>query len=47
MKAEAQRQEAKHKKQWEELLFKNETSLRELEQLQVNLHTADLIRYNK
>jgi membrane protein YdbS with pleckstrin-like domain len=35
MKAEQQRQEAKHKKQWEELVFKNETSLRELEQLQV------------
>ena len=36
MKAEQQRQEAKHKKQWEELVFKNETSLRELEQLQVS-----------
>ena len=36
MKAEQQRQEAKHKKQWEELIFKNETSLRELEQLQVS-----------
>lgn len=35
MKAEQQRQEAKHKKQWEELTFKNETALRELEQLQV------------
>ncbi|XP_041371147.1 STE20-like serine/threonine-protein kinase isoform X2 [Gigantopelta aegis] len=34
MKAEAQRQEAKHKKQWEELVFRSETSLRELEQLQ-------------
>ncbi|XP_025095724.1 LOW QUALITY PROTEIN: serine/threonine-protein kinase 10-like [Pomacea canaliculata] len=34
MKAEQQRQEEKHKKQWEELVFKNETSLRELEQLQ-------------
>lgn len=37
MKAEQQRQEEKHKKQWEELVFKNETSLRELEQLQVCL----------
>ena len=36
MKAEQQRQEAKHKKQWDELRFKNETSLRELEQLQVS-----------
>ncbi|KAK7109444.1 hypothetical protein V1264_013484 [Littorina saxatilis] len=34
MKTEQQRQEAKHKKQWEELVFKNETALRELEQLQ-------------
>lgn len=35
MKAEQARQENKHKKQWEELVFRNETSLRELEQLQV------------
>lgn len=35
MKAEQARQESKHKKQWEELVFRNETSLRELEQLQV------------
>lgn len=35
MKAEQQRQEMKHKKQWEELVFRNESSLRELEQLQV------------
>ena len=35
MKSEQARQENKHKKQWDELLFRNETSLRELEQLQV------------
>ncbi|KAL3863848.1 hypothetical protein ACJMK2_005576 [Sinanodonta woodiana] len=34
MKSEMQRQENKHKKQWEDLIFRNETSLRELEQLQ-------------
>ncbi|ESO83096.1 hypothetical protein LOTGIDRAFT_223090 [Lottia gigantea] len=34
MKAEQQRQDMKHKKQWEELVFRNETSQRELEQLQ-------------
>ncbi|XP_045189184.2 serine/threonine-protein kinase 10-like isoform X2 [Mercenaria mercenaria] len=34
MKAEQARQENKHKKQWEELVYRNETSLRELEQLQ-------------
>lgn len=37
MKAEQVRQENKHKKQWEELVYRNETSLRELEQLQVIL----------
>merc|ERR1711860_379558 len=31
MKAEQLRQELKHKKQWEELVFRNETGLRELE----------------
>lgn len=36
IKSEQQRQENKHKKQWEDLVFRNETSLRELEQLQVN-----------
>lgn len=35
MKAEQARQENKHKKQWEELVFHNGTSLHELEQLQV------------
>ena len=35
MKSEQIRQENKHKKQWDELLFRNESSLRELEQLQV------------
>lgn len=34
IKSEQQRQENKHKKQWEDLVFRNETSLRELEQLQ-------------
>lgn len=34
MKSEQTRQENKHKKQWDELLFRNESSLRELEQLQ-------------
>lgn len=34
MKSEQARQDNKHKKQWDELLFRNETSLRELEQLQ-------------
>lgn len=34
MKAEQVRQETKHKKQWEELVYRNETSLHELEQLQ-------------
>ncbi|XP_033757536.1 STE20-like serine/threonine-protein kinase isoform X2 [Pecten maximus] len=34
MKAEQQRQEQKHKRQWEELVFRNDTSLRELEALQ-------------
>ncbi|KAL8576294.1 hypothetical protein ACOMHN_006217 [Nucella lapillus] len=34
MKAELLRQEDKQKKQWEELMFRNGTSLRELEQLQ-------------
>ncbi|XP_076460316.1 serine/threonine-protein kinase 10-like isoform X7 [Babylonia areolata] len=34
MKAEQQRQDNKHRKQWEELQFKNETAVRELEQLQ-------------
>ena len=37
MKAEQQRQEGKHKKQWEDLVFRNDSSLRELEQLQVML----------
>ena len=37
MKSEQIRQENKHKKQWDELLFRNESSLRELEQLQVIL----------
>ena len=36
MKSEQIRQENKHKKQWDELLFRNESSLRELEQLQVS-----------
>lgn len=35
MKSEQLRQEQKHKKQWEELVFRNDSSLRELEQLQV------------
>ena len=34
IKSEQQRQELKHKKQWEDLVFRNETSLRELEQIQ-------------
>ncbi|XP_076437179.1 serine/threonine-protein kinase 10-like [Babylonia areolata] len=34
MKAEQQRQEAKHKKHWDELIQKNEAALSELEQLQ-------------
>ncbi|KAL5022355.1 hypothetical protein ScPMuIL_001510 [Solemya velum] len=34
MKAEQLRQEQKHKRQWEELVFRDATSLRELEQLQ-------------
>ncbi|XP_046556447.1 STE20-like serine/threonine-protein kinase isoform X3 [Haliotis rubra] len=34
MKAEQQRQESKHKKQWDDLVFRNETALKELEQLQ-------------
>lgn len=34
IKAEQHRQESKHKKQWEDLVFRNESSLKELEQLQ-------------
>ncbi|XP_067658019.1 serine/threonine-protein kinase 10-like isoform X2 [Haliotis asinina] len=34
MKAEQQRQESKHKKQWDDLVFRNESALKELEQLQ-------------
>ncbi|KAK6186065.1 hypothetical protein SNE40_008172 [Patella caerulea] len=34
IKAEQQRQDMKHKKQWDELVFRNENSQRELEQLQ-------------
>ncbi len=40
MKAEQQRQESKHKKQWDDLVFRNETALKELEQLQVHATTA-------
>ena len=40
MKSEQNRQENKHKKQWDELLFRNESSLRELEQLQVRNYGA-------
>ena len=35
MKAEQLRQELKHKKQWEDLMERNEAALRELKQLQV------------
>lgn len=34
IKSEQKRQEDKHKKQWEDLVFRNDTSLKELEQLQ-------------
>ena len=35
MKGEQERQESKHCKQWEELTFKNQSAVHELEQLQV------------
>lgn len=44
MKAEQQRQEMKHKKQWEELVFRNESSLRELEQLQVREFSGNSVK---
>jgi len=47
MKAEQSRQENKHKKQWEELVFRNETSLRELEQLQVYILLFGISGQNK
>ena len=49
MKAEQQRQQQKHKKQWEELVFRNESSLRELEQLQVRevIQVTDCISWER
>ena len=37
MKAEQLRQELKHRKQWEDLQQRNDTAIKELEQLQVKI----------